>query len=338
MVSTNAVHSNFYNTNTNEGATTAAVRDQVLRHNPQTGVFCGSYLNEKVRFIVQDAVLDQPTDAGLLRAFTHMSLTCDPRAPVNVPDEILKTLPPDLEIATLEAERVELSLEIKAQYTFITRAAGTDIGIEYLKLQRKIASLEKTRLKEIKKEYRRDYFYRIHNETMKRQLEKLSPEEYVEPIIQHQLPERTQLQEIMCDLSKDGSTYGIVARRIHAINIMIALSCRQEPPRLKVHPIDSHQRYPSEATEVPEPFPLVCKKTQCIICIGNERLPYDHRMKTFTRTSKMMTHVERHLEEVARNNQYCCDHPVCKSEGVILENIIHFKNHVERVHGIRLRA
>ena len=63
---------------------------------------------------MQDVVLDQPTDARLLRAFTHMSLTCDPRAPVNVPDEILKTLPPDLEIATLEAERVELSLEIKA--------------------------------------------------------------------------------------------------------------------------------------------------------------------------------------------------------------------------------
>ena len=108
--------------------------------------------------------------------------------------------------------------------------------------------------------YRRDYFCRIHNETMKRQLVKLPMEKYVEPIIQHQLPERTQLQEIMCDLSKDGSTYGIVARRIHAINIMIALSCRQEPPRLKVHPIDSHQRYPSDATEVPEPFPFVCKR------------------------------------------------------------------------------
>ena len=92
---------------------------------------------------------------------------------------------------------------------------------------------------------------------MKRQLEKLLTETYVE----HQLPERTQLQEIIYDLSKDGSTYGIVARRIHAINIMIALSCRQEPPRLKGPLIDSHQRYPSEAAEVPEPFPLVYKKT-----------------------------------------------------------------------------
>ncbi len=40
------------------GAATTSVRDQVMRHNPQTGVFCGSYINEKVRFIVQDAVLD----------------------------------------------------------------------------------------------------------------------------------------------------------------------------------------------------------------------------------------------------------------------------------------
>ncbi|PQE33432.1 hypothetical protein CJF32_00011107 [Rutstroemia sp. NJR-2017a WRK4] len=40
------------------GAATTAVRDQVMRYNPQTGVFCGSYINEKVRFIVQDAVLD----------------------------------------------------------------------------------------------------------------------------------------------------------------------------------------------------------------------------------------------------------------------------------------
>lgn len=90
------------------GAATTAVRDQVLRHNPQTGVFCGSYINEKVRFVVQDAVLDQPTDIGLLRAFTHMSLTCDPRAPTTVPDEVLATLPPDPEILELIRERKEI--------------------------------------------------------------------------------------------------------------------------------------------------------------------------------------------------------------------------------------
>ena len=75
-----------------------------MRHNPQTGVFCGSYINKKVRFIIQDAVLDQPTDAGFLRAFTHMSLICDPCAPVNVPREVMEALPPDLEITELKRE------------------------------------------------------------------------------------------------------------------------------------------------------------------------------------------------------------------------------------------
>jgi hypothetical protein len=32
-----------------------------------------------------------------------------------------------------------------------------------------------------------------------------------------------------------------------------------------------------------------------------------------------------------------CSHPACKAEGLLLDNIILFKNHVEMVHGIRLR-
>jgi hypothetical protein len=78
-----------------------------MRHNPQTGVFYGSYINEKVRFIVQDAVLDQLIDAGFLHTFTHMSLTCDPHAPVDVPNEVMKALPPNLEIIELTREREE---------------------------------------------------------------------------------------------------------------------------------------------------------------------------------------------------------------------------------------
>jgi hypothetical protein len=47
-------------------------------------------------------VLDQPIDAGFLYAFTHMSLTCDPLAPKDVPDKIIKALPPNPEIVDLK--------------------------------------------------------------------------------------------------------------------------------------------------------------------------------------------------------------------------------------------
>jgi len=35
-----------------------AVRNQVIRHDPKTGVFSKLYLNKKVRFDVQSAFLD----------------------------------------------------------------------------------------------------------------------------------------------------------------------------------------------------------------------------------------------------------------------------------------
>src|SRR5258706_8051896 len=53
-------------------------------------------------------------------------------------------------------------------------------------------------------------------------------EEEVEPIIEHQLTERTQLQQILCDFSPDLSLPDIVCRKVSAIDLMIALASRQE--------------------------------------------------------------------------------------------------------------
>ena len=82
-----------------------AVRDQVIRHNPKTGVFSGSYLNEKVRFDVQAAFLDRPSIDGLTKAFTYMSLTCNLHAPKDVPKEVMKALPPNLVIVELKKDQ-----------------------------------------------------------------------------------------------------------------------------------------------------------------------------------------------------------------------------------------
>ncbi|ELR03151.1 hypothetical protein VC83_09677 [Pseudogymnoascus destructans] len=330
-----------------DGAATTAVRDQILRHNPQTGVFCGSYINEKVRFIVQDAVLDQPTDSGFLRAFTHMSLTCDPRAPQTVPDNVRDALPPDPELVQLKLEQQELRLELKRLYghAFVQGSIGTEAGEEYRQLNRQIATVTKTLEQELKREYRRGYFYRIHNEELEKIIKKVKvvTPTYVEPVVKHQLPEWTQLQDIMCDLSKGLNPRDIVMRRIHAIDTMVALSRRQEvqchKSRLsKSSSVTSLEESPKvkEESPVPNTFPLECEKTQCIFCIGDDRQSYDRRMRKFSKPDKMIDHVERHLEKRTPGKYECC-HPVCKAEGLLLNNVILFKNHVEMVHGIRLR-
>jgi hypothetical protein len=67
------------------------VRDQVLRHDPLTGVFSGAHRDEFVRFNVQDAFLENDvSNDGPTRAFTHMSIRCNPGAPKEVPEEVMK--------------------------------------------------------------------------------------------------------------------------------------------------------------------------------------------------------------------------------------------------------
>ena len=91
-----------------------------------------------------------------------------------------------------------------------------------------------------------------------------------------------------------------------------------------------------EESPIPEIFPVKCKETQCIFCIGDDRQSYDRRMCTFSKPDKMKDHIERHLEKRTPGKYECC-HPVCKAEGLLLDNIILFKNHMEMVYGIRLR-
>ncbi|KFZ25256.1 hypothetical protein V502_00270 [Pseudogymnoascus sp. VKM F-4520 (FW-2644)] len=223
----------------------------------------------------------------------HMSLTCDPRAPQTVPGEVRDALPPDPELVQLKLEQQELRLELKRLYghAFVQGSIGTEAGEEYRQLNRQIATVTKTLEQELKREYRRDYFYRIHNEELEKIIKKVTvvAPTYVKPVVKHQLPERTQLQEIMCDLSKDLNPRDIVMRRIRAIDTMVALSGRQvqchKSQLSKSSSASSLGESPmvKEESPVPNTFPLICEKTQCIFCIGDDRQSYDRRMRKFSK-------------------------------------------------------
>jgi hypothetical protein len=65
-----------------------------MRHNPHTRVF-GTYLNQRVRFDVENAFLEDPVDDGLTRIFTYMGISCNPLIPLGVSDEVFKALTAD---------------------------------------------------------------------------------------------------------------------------------------------------------------------------------------------------------------------------------------------------
>ena len=57
------------------GAASDSIRDQVLRHGPNTCVFSAAYRDEFVGFNTQDAYLEEDiSNNRLIRAFTHMSI------------------------------------------------------------------------------------------------------------------------------------------------------------------------------------------------------------------------------------------------------------------------
>jgi len=147
--------------------------------------------------------MERPSADGLICAFTHMSITCDPPAPKNVPKHVKGALPRDPKIVKWEKERKTLYAEIRSRYGFLYRATGTEKGQRHQMPLRKINNATKKWEEDIKMTFRRQYFYRIHNEELQRQLNKIGTAEYVDPVIIHQLPQRTRLKEVLCHFPKD---------------------------------------------------------------------------------------------------------------------------------------
>jgi hypothetical protein len=324
-----------------------------MRHNPYTGVFNEAYNNESIRFNVQDAYLNgEISEDGLTRAFTHMSIRCNPGAPKEVPEEMIKQfLAAAPDVVELERQVKESYIRLRCEHGCIKRAPIPEQNA-HKELRNQLKNAKKSLKTEMDDAYRKDYFYQVHNVMMKRQLHRHldtadnDDAEEPERPVEHQLAERMSVQELLCDLAKDLSPQEIVSWKIHAVDAMTALASRQEPQTRKPQPAPACgvlvKKEPSPPPPSPDPFPqldefpLILGKTQCIFCIGNERYTYDKRTRAFKRVSHMWDHIENlHLKHL--DQQIPCDHPVCKAQGVVLKSVMLFKNHVAIVHKVDLR-
>ena len=52
----------------------------------------------------------------------------------------------------------------------------------------------------------------------------------------------------------------------------------------------------NDSDEGAKDFPVVCRPTQCPFCLGNESLPYHHRVYEYARPQQMMNEVGKHLK------------------------------------------
>ncbi|PQE34085.1 hypothetical protein CJF32_00010762 [Rutstroemia sp. NJR-2017a WRK4] len=163
----------------------------------------------------------------------------------------------------------------------------------------KINSLQKQHNRAIKIEFQRDYFDYIYNEELERQFKKVPINKYIEPIIHYQLPERTRLQEVFYNLSKDLSP----KQEVLYSNYLSRRS--SESPKDKP---------PKDQSLYKDPFPL-----------------------TYTTLYKMMNYIDSYLKEVPKSQRIFYTHPVCQSEELVLQYLQYFKNHIQTIYNISLR-
>mgnify|MGYP001589488943 CR=1 FL=1 len=105
-------------------------------------------------------------------------------------------------------------------------------------------------------------------------------EEYIEPVVEHQIPQRTQLADLICPRITDITPHNAVKRRIQVAKLMLALcKCREVPARYRLRvgipPPSIFKEESPELGPLDPIFPLECSKKQCIFCIGDEWLEPD---------------------------------------------------------------
>jgi hypothetical protein len=310
----------------------------MMRHDPKWSTFNSAYINEKIKFHLQNAFLDEPTEDSLLKMLSHIGHMRDPRARKNmVPDGVWEMMPPDPDIEALRAERNRLK---GGRY----RIRGAENEERIRELGKLIATKEAQRRNKIQQEYRADYFYNRPTRDIERQAimdeEEEEEEEYVEPIVDLQIPERAQLAEILCSQPDDLSATELLELRIQAVELMVSLCGKRETARRNyIRRRAQADVTVKEESPGPDPFPLLMDRKQCPYCIGDESLSYEERTFKYCRPAVMYDHFDRkHAPQLGDMKQLLCNHPKCREEALEFKHLNHFKNHVERVHGVKLRA
>ncbi|KEY73695.1 hypothetical protein S7711_09571 [Stachybotrys chartarum IBT 7711] len=332
--------------NAANGNTSDAVRDQMMRHDPKWATFNSAYINEKVEFHVQNAFLEEPTEDGLIKLFTHISIMRDPRASYDmVPDEIWNSLPPDPRLAELEAQRDKLK---NGQY----RVQGKDNEAEVRRLTNEIQKLRAQRKKAVQRLYRKYYFYHRPTWDIEKQIaraleddeESEEDDKYEPPPINLHIPERARLAHILCHQADDLTNDDLRNLRIEATGLMTALCNKRETVKRKYMPKKLQVDMPMKA-EPPDlnQFPLLMKKTQCPGCIGDCTISQEERTFSYSRPAVMNDHFDREhikpMKKAEQSKSIICEHPRCRinGRGLSLRSLDHFRNHVQSVHGVWLR-
>lgn len=304
------------------------MRNQIAGHlDSQT--YRNHYQDQHINIDVANIVRGQPTEDALLRQLNCMGAEKDPNANVALPkgfDQEVAALP---DVIVVETQWRTLTASIRRKYGFVSSAPESDP----LMIKRREAYLKHKAKKQFHRarkleELREEYFVRNDDAIIEAQLtddDRMSIDLPADKAPVDLIPERAKLAEFI-DIEDPRTS----SKRAEAVQIMVDLCSWVEPnkrfARMRtLHPQES-VKHAADVAET-DLIPMQCHSLQCLFCLGDGKLHYEHRIKIFSEAKNLWSHAKGHLDAIETSRDIFCPHPVCKASGTRLNTVEHLLNH-----------
>ena len=338
------------------GKAPASVRNQLFDHKLSSAT-AGYYLDQNLQIDTKACLLGKPSNEIVQKMARLASLDADANAPNELSKKQIAQLSTHPAVVRLSKKNKALTTKLRSQgYILMNTAKSLKLYDRKRKTQNRLNSL-KVRLRNAMKEKARKRHFRKANtiafdsQFFNRSAQKSFVSDKSTTPRGYDISERAEVVRWICQPVADLTDRDLLERRIKEIEAMAAMCRRQKIRRCRKLKSQIKQKESDTSSEnfeddmidcsddtVKDFFQLVCKKSQCIFCLDDERKPYEQRTFNYSRPSKMMDETNKHLRMFAPNDKIPCPHPMCRSAEMILLSVMTFKAHTAKVHKIFLRG
>jgi hypothetical protein len=268
-----------------------------MRH--RNGGIYQAYINQEVQFPVQLAFWGEPAPEAVLKAATHMSRYVDPRAPNGLNEQqkgaVVDADPEICNIKTLEDDTRTLLIQ---QFGSLKNAKAqcSPLFRDYEGYQRKRYALRKRLLREAEQTAREKYFDEIDDVEIMKQLDPSFPDNYEEwqpPEVEHYLPERKLVVDIMNEAAKE-TDEDKTQHRIRLSDALFVLGGKRDLPLWLRQTKHKSSNVDAASNRGAEGYPDSYSPLHCIFCFFDQGRSLQEKHHRFSSTYKVRDHILRY--------------------------------------------
>ena len=317
------------------------------------------YQNDIVDADIVAALLEKPSDQAAMRLLGHVSLARDPNAPNSLSDVDRYQIAISPEVQEARARYTQSTSTLRLDYATVSaarkqakQAPDLQTRLEvHDRLHKEYKKMQARQETELLDSRRASYFNTVGTICLENQYTgQEEPAGPVAPVFQ--FSEREELARLLFPSPDAKISYDQqIKDSCQIVRLLTSLCDRRQYPRSRrqlrydgsgEQEIESNKESntvwdvePCFLDSCPEIFPIQCPGTQCLFCLGDDRLTPEIRTRCFKNTYTLTRHVHaQHLRHIPPKSPIPCRHPHCQVVKYECKDVDHFKLHALQVHNI----